>query len=142
MTATKNCGKLPVTKLNHITPWVIEHRDMVVPWKVQFRLPKTDQVLTKEVKALTIIDRATAWPEFKVAKRFTSAHVSELFDSEWLCWYPRPTTVIHDNGGEFNGNKFQELQQSYGSSRANSVAKRVHLIMADILRCTILEGKD
>ena len=103
------------------------------------------------MKALTIVDRATAWPEFKAAKRFTSTHVSELFDSEWLCRYPRSTTVIYDNGGEFTGNEFQELQQSYGitvlpttvkNPRATSVAERVHLTVTDMLRCTIFEGED
>ena len=93
----------------------------------------------KEIKALTIIDRATAWPEFVAAKRFTSAYVTELFDSEWFCRYPRPVIVIHDNGGEFTGNEFQEFLQSYS---ANSIAERVYLTMADMLRCTIFEGDD
>ena len=151
MTASKSYGKLLVITLNHIAPWATVHTDMVGPWKVQFRLSKTEQILTKEVKALTIVDRATAWPEFAAAKRFTSAYVTELFDSEWLCRYPRPVTVIHDNGGEFTGNEFQELLQSYGieahpttvkNPRANSIAERVHLTMADMLRCTIFEGDD
>ena len=38
--------------------------------------------LTKEVKALTIVDRATVWSEFIAAKRFNSVYVTKLFDSE------------------------------------------------------------
>ena len=151
MTASKSYGKLLVITLNHIAPWATVHTDMVGPWKVQFRLSKTEQILTKEVKALTIVDRATAWPEFVAAKRFNSAYVTELFDFEWLCCYPRPITVIHDNGGEFTGNEFQEVLQSYGIEavpttvrhpRTNSFAERVHLTMDDMLRCTIFGGDD
>lgn len=113
MTATKNYGKLPIHKLNHTTPWEAFHTDMVDTWKVQLHLSKTKQKFTKEVKTLTIVDRKTAWPEFIAARRSTSSHVTKLFDSEWLCRNPRPTTLIHDNGGEFTGNKFQEFIQTY-----------------------------
>ena len=149
MTASKSYGKLPVTTLNHISPWATVHTDMVRPWKVQFRLSKTEQILTKEIKELIIVDRATACPEFEAAKRFTSACITEHFDSGWLCRYPRPVTVIRDNGGEFTDNEFQELLQSYGieavpttvkKPRVNSITERVHLTMADMLRCTIFEG--
>ena len=151
ITVSKSYGKLTVTTFNHIFPWATVHTDMVGPWKVHFRLSKTEQILTKEVKALTIVDWATAWPEFVAAKRFTFAYVTELFDSEWICRYPRPITVIHDNGSEFAGNEFQELLQSYGieavpttvkNPRANSIAERVHLIMVNILYYTIFEGDD
>ena len=151
MTASKSYGKLPVTTLNHISPWATVHTDMVGPWKVQFRLFKTEQILTKEVKTLAIVDRATAWPEFVAATRFTSAYDTELVDSEWLCRYPIHITIIHDNGGESTGNEFQELLQSYGIEvvpttvkhpHVKSIAEQVHLTMADMLRCTIFEGDD
>ena len=114
-------------------------------------LIENGKILMKEVKVLTIVDRSTAWPEFITVRLVTSCHVTELFDSEWIYRYPRPTTAIHDNGGEFTGNEFQELLQSYGinalsttvkHSRANFVAERVHLTMADMLRYTIFEGED
>ena len=109
MTASKSYGKLPVTTLNHIIYWATVHTGMVGPWKVQFRLSKTEQIFTKVVNVLTIVDRATTWPEFIVTKRFTSAYITKLFVSEWLCRYPRLVTVIDDNGDEFRGNEFQEL---------------------------------
>ena len=67
------------------------------------------QILTKEVKVLTIVDRSTAWLEFIAARRFTSSHVTELFDSEWLYRYPIPITIIHDNGREFIVKKFRSF---------------------------------
>ena len=36
----------------------------------------------------------------------TSAHISMLFENNWLARYPRPSRCIHDNGGEFTGAAF------------------------------------
>ena len=74
---------------------------MIGPWKVQFK--NSDITTEAEIKALTMIDRDSGWPEFVAAKNATSAHIAELFDREWLCLYPRPRILIHDNGGQFNG---------------------------------------
>ena len=41
MTATKNYGKLLVTKLNLTTPWATVHTYRIVPKKVRFHLWKT-----------------------------------------------------------------------------------------------------
>ena len=98
-----------------------------------------------------MVDRATSWPEFAAAKKFLSAEVSQLFDKEWLCRYPRPTALIHDNGNEFNSLEFQELLQSYGiiakpttvkNPQANSMIERIHLTMADMLRTLVFTGEN
>ena len=53
-----------MTKLNYTTPWVTVHTYMIGPRKVQLRLSKMEQILTRKVNVLTIVDRSTAWPEF------------------------------------------------------------------------------
>ena len=59
--------------------------------------------------------------------------------------------VVHDNGGEFNGFEFREMMSSYAiiaktetvnNSRANSVAERVHLTIADMSRTQKFSGHD
>ena len=105
--------------------------------------------IKKELQALTMVERATSWPGFTVARTFTTEHVALLFDKGWLCRYPRPKMVVHDNGDEFNGFKFQEMMSSYAiiakpttikNSRVNSVARRVHLTIADMLRTQEFSG--
>ena len=98
-----------------------------------------------------MIDRATTWPEFAIANDATAITNAILFDKEWLCRYPRPTIVIHDNGGEFIGREFQEMLASYGiayrptsmkNPQANALIERTHLTMGDKLRTTIFENED
>jgi hypothetical protein len=82
-------------------------------------------------------------------KNKSSYHISILFDSDWLCLYPRPHRVIHDNGTEFTGSDFQELLPSYGiksksttvrNPKSNGVIERVHLTMGDMLRTMKFSG--
>ena len=105
----KKYATLPLTILLDTNPRENFQVDMIGPWKVQFELTNEGNKISRHIKALMVVDRATSWPEFAVAKNFTSAHVSQLFDREWLCRYPRPTMVIHGNGNKFNGLEIQEL---------------------------------
>ena len=104
-----------------------------------------------KINALTMVDKASTWPEIAMAKNKGSVHISKLFDMQWLCRYPRPKKVVHDNGGEFTGFEFQEMCLSYGiqavpttvkNPRSNSVAERIHLTMGDMLRTMIFSGED
>jgi hypothetical protein len=38
----------------------------------------------QKIQALTIIDKATGWPEFIAIQNKTSCHIAILFGSEWL----------------------------------------------------------
>jgi hypothetical protein len=105
----------------------------------------------EKIQALTIIDKATGWPEFIATRNKNSYHISILFDSDRLCRYPRPHRVIHDNGTEFTGSEFQELLTSYGikaksttvrNPMSNGVIERVHLTMGDMLRTMTFSGSD
>ena len=91
------------------------------------------------INALTCIDSATQWPELCATRHKTSFHIAKLFDTHWLCRYPRPHRVIYDSGGV----EFQELLHSCGikkkpitvkNPQANSIIENVHLTMADMLR--------
>ena len=120
---------------------------MVGQWIVKFNM--LNKKVSKSIQALTMVDKATNWPEVAAVKTKSSFEVSQVFDQEWLCRYPRPYRCIHDNGGEFLGVEFQELLSSYGilsqatavkKPRGKSVVERMHLTIADILRTMEFDG--
>jgi hypothetical protein len=103
----------------------------------------------EKIQVLTIIDKATGWPEFVVTKNKSSYHISILFNSDWLCCYHCPHRVIHDNGTEFTGSEFQERLTSYGikakstmvrNPKSNGVIERIHLTMGDMLHTMTFSG--
>lgn len=143
ITGKKSYGKLPLTTFDRSKPWDVVHVDMIGLWTVNFTQVRDNVTTTIKVKAITMVERATSWSEFAVARTVTVEHVALLFDNGWLCRYPRPKIVVHDNGGEFNGFEIQETMSSYTiiakpttvkNPCANSVAERVHLTMTDMSR--------
>jgi transposase InsO family protein len=102
----------------------------------------------EKIHALTVIDKATGWPEFIAIRNKSSYHISILFYSELLCCYPRPAKVVFDNGTKFTG---QELLVSYGikpvpptvrNPRSNGVIERVYLTMGNMLRTMTFSGTE
>jgi transposase InsO family protein len=152
ITAVKKYGKIPLPKSTTIKPWEEVHVDMVGPWTVHFELTnQPGKIVVQQLQALTIIDKGTGWPEFVATQSKSSQQVAILFDSTWLCRYPRPARVVFDNGGEFMGGEFQELLASYGvkpvpttvrNPKSNGVIERVHLTMGDMLRTITFTGTD
>jgi len=152
LTAVKKYGKIPLPVNNKLTPWEEVHVDLIGPWDVRYNSTTVPGKGTIEkIQALTIIDKATGWPEFIAIRNKSSYHISILFDSEWLCRYPRPARVVYDNGNEFVGQEFQELLDSYGikpvattvrNPKSNGVIERVHLTMGDMLRTMTFSGSD
>jgi hypothetical protein len=152
ITAVKRYGKIPLPTTEPILPWEEVHVDLIGPWPVQYDSSTTPgKTSIEKIQALTIIDKATGWPEFIATQNKSSYHISILFDSNWLCRYPRPKRVIHDNGTEFTGSEFQELLSSYGikakstsvrNPKSNGVIERVHLTMGDMLRTMKFTGND
>ena len=109
------------------------------------------KIVMREIEALTMVDKATTWPEIALINTNSSKHVREIFDNEWLCRYPRPERVIHDNGNEFIGDEFQQMIKSYGmkavdtsvkNPRGNAIVERMHLTMGDMLRGMEFDGSD
>ena len=95
------------------------------------------------LSALTMIDPATGWFEIKAITDKSAASIMEHFDNEWLARYPRPQSIIFDNGGEFK-NLFKAMCDNYGlksthtmsyNPQANSVLERVHQVLGKML-CT------
>ena len=95
--------------------------------------------------------QTTNWPDLAATATKESRTVSQLFDTHWFCRYPRPRKVIHDNGTEFKGYKFQDMYSSYGvrlqpttvkNPRSNLVAERIHLTMDDILHASFFEEEE
>ena len=76
----------------------------------------------------------------------SSLATSSGFKKNWLCRYPRPQKVIHNNGNEFMGCEFQELLDSYGievkpttvkNPTANAIVEQIHGILGEQLRATV-----
>ena len=70
---------------------------MVGPWKIQYKLTDGGKIIKVDLLTLTMIDRATGWPEFAIESDKSALLNTILFDKEWLCYHPRPIIVIHDS---------------------------------------------
>jgi hypothetical protein len=88
ITTIKKYDKIPLPAYHKLSPWEEVHVDLIGPWDVRYNSATTPGKSTVEkIQALTIMDKATSWPEFVAIKNNTSYHISILFDSEWLCRY-------------------------------------------------------
>jgi hypothetical protein len=152
LTAVKKYGKIPLPTHQNVAAWEEVRVNLIGPWDIRYNSSSMPGRSTIEkIHALTSIDNATGWPEFIAIQNKTSHHIALLFDSEWLCHYPRPARVVFDNGTEFTGSEFQELLNSYGikpvpttvrNPKSNGVIERVHLTMGDMLRTMTFHGSD
>jgi len=70
-------------------------------------------------------------------------HVTQQFENAWLARYPRPDSVIFDQGGEFTGFEFQNHLILNGinprpisskNPQANAVCERMHQAVGNSLR--------
>lgn len=129
-------GLLPPRSMRTVNPFDVVHVDLIGPYE-------------GGSYGITIVDQATRWLEVGVQQDKRALTTAESFDREWLCRYPRPRKVIHDQGSEFTGEEFQELLRSYGikakpittkNPQANAICERVHLEIQNVIRCH--EGVD
>ncbi|GMF14430.1 unnamed protein product [Phytophthora fragariaefolia] len=127
----QNYGLIPPRTLRTVNPFDIVHVDLIEPYEGNFY-------------GITMIDQATRWLEVGFQPDKDALTTAESFDREWLCRYPRPIQVIHDQGPEFTGDEFQELLRSYGikakpittkNPQANAICERVHLEILNVIRC-------
>ena len=58
--------------------------------------------IDRVIKAASFIDVATRWPELREYTSKGSEEISLIFDQEWLNRYPRPRTIIFDNGSKIH----------------------------------------
>ena len=122
-------GKIPVPEIVEDSVWNTIQVDSVGP-------------LFKDKRLLTMIDVVSGLCELDALMDYSSAESAASFDKTWLCRYPRPSKVIHDQGTEFQG-EFIELLESYGiencvttirNPRANSIVERVHGVINEMFR--------
>ena len=135
---TRNYDHLPPTK-NVYDPWECVHIDLISSWIF------TDSTeATFSLKAVTL-----RWPKIKESDSKTIHNVSNIFDNESLCRYPRPHYVIFDSDTEF-GSNFRELLESYSivpkqttikNPHANVYIERTHHVIANDVRALDLEFK-
>ena len=64
-------------------------------------------------------------------------------ENAWLSHYPRPRTIIYDQGPEFLGRGFQTILESHGikgrpatvkNPQSNSICERLHHTITNVLR--------
>ena len=101
ITGQKQYGHLPLISQSKYLPFQKVHVDNIGPWNI--KVTTNHRRVSKTIKALTIVDRATNWIEFQACENLDSITAERLFDNEWLCRYPRPNAVTFDNGREFIG---------------------------------------
>jgi len=141
-------GKLPlVPALRDKMPWEKVQVDCVGPWSVKVK-QANGEITPYKIHLMSMIDLCTGFPEFHPLLNSSEKHAAEIFDRTWLCRYPRPRQVGHDNGTEFMGQEFQEMLSSYDieskpttikNPQAQGVIERIHLTLGDALRSTIFE---
>lgn len=107
-------GKLPlVPALRDKEPFEKVHVDCVGPWTVRVQDELDSDESPYKIHILTMVDACSNWCELALIPTANSKSVAAQFDANWLCRYPRPSEVGHDNGNEFMGEEFQELLISY-----------------------------
>jgi transposase InsO family protein len=119
------------------TPWEDVAVDTIGPWTVPVQAGPRLQI-----KALTVVDTATTLSECTRIEDQTASQAAFQFSNTWLARYPRPVRVIHDQGTEFVGFRFQQLLQQEGitpvpttvkNPQANAVCERLHKTVEDSL---------
>jgi transposase InsO family protein len=99
-----------------------------------------------------MIDPATSW--FKIAKipAKTADVVMNIFEQEWLMWYPYPVKVVIDRGTEFMAEAKKTLRQDYGARiklittrnpQANSMVEPSHqTIIKNMIKSQTITSRD
>ena len=120
-----------------LLPWTEIAVDLIGPWELQMGKE------TLRSHALTIIDLVTNLVEIVRLDNKTSDHVAMHFVNTWLARYPKPTSCIHDQGGEFTGYGFRAMLERYDiksqsitakNPQANAICERMHQTVGNSLR--------
>ena len=133
-----------------LRPWNTICVDCIGPLTIKQKAKKDHtkekkaKVITKTIRAMTIIDPATGWIEIaKIPEDdFSSLKTAQLMNQCWLTRYPRPVRYICDKGSEFKGD-FMSFMKAFGingkattvkNSQANGIIELVHGVINDMLR--------
>ena len=150
ITGKGHYGQMPiVSSLRDKDPFEKVYVDCAGPWTVRVKNDVTHDLSDYKIHILTMVDAATNWPELALIPSANSRSCAKMFDLCWLCRYPRPNTVGHDNGNEFMGEEFQELLSSYGikscpttvkNPTAQTVVEHLHITIRNQLRTSLYQG--
>ncbi|KAL7474511.1 hypothetical protein ACHAW6_000485, partial [Cyclotella cf. meneghiniana] len=150
ITGKGHYGQMPlVSSLREEDPFTKVYVDCAGLWTVRVKNDVTQELCDYKIHILTMVDVAKNWPELVLVPSAISCCCTKIFDLCWLCCYPRPNTVGHDNINEFMGEEFQELLSSYGikscpttvkNPTAQAVIERLHLTIGDQLRTSLYQG--
>ncbi len=89
ITAVKKYGKIPLPTHRNYAPWKEVHVDLIGPWDVRYNSTSIPGKTTVEkIQALTIITKATGWPEFVAIRNKTSYHIAILFERRMALLLP------------------------------------------------------
>jgi hypothetical protein len=127
-----------------ILPWHEVHVDFIGPWKV--KVNKQSMLYN----ALTCIEPVTNLIEIvRLRGPKTAENARFHFENNYLCRYPRPLGIVHDNGPEFIGHDFQFALEHAGiksinisphTPTANAVIESSHKAIGQVIR-TLLHLK-
>lgn len=74
----------------------------VIYWTVFYKT-KDSTNIKKSILALTEVGSDMSWPETIYIKEEYSDNIIRVFEDNWICNYPRPDKVVHDNVTKFTG---------------------------------------
>jgi Integrase zinc binding domain len=124
-----NSGQLPVTESPIVHPWQEISIDYLGP--------------IQGFQILVIMCNASKWLELHATYQNDSKEAAQILDTEWLCRYPKPSVIIHDQGPQFMGKPFRDLLARYGITKrissaanpqSNAINERVHKTIETMLR--------
>ena len=90
-----------------------------------------------------MIDPATGWFELKEISSKSADNVANVVEQTWLTWYPRPSVITYDRGGEFMAEFAKMVQDNYRikcrpittrNPQANAIIECVHQTIGNMLR--------
>jgi transposase InsO family protein len=92
---------------------------------------------------LTIIDRATRWPEVLPLQNMTARECADVFITGWVARYGVPQTVTTDRGTQFTSELWKSMCKTLGvhhvtttayHPQSNGMIERFHRQMKEGLR--------
>lgn len=124
----------PTSRFNHI------HIDIVGP------LPTTSD---GHRYCVTVIDRATRWPEAYPLREITAEEVAKVVYEGWITRFGCPSTMTTDQGRQFESRVFAHLSQLLGIEKtrttpyhpqSNGIVERWHRTMKTALKARLLSA--